>query len=137
MSKTEAMDFSDDRLLALAAEKLDEHNLIGALRLLNKNSALNFPDDRSFMLYAEIYDDMELYEKSVNKWFRYMDEAPEGDLADAYEGLAVNYMNLDNEHFAAYYYNKLLVATDDLSPESRREIIDSFLKKQENPLKKW
>ncbi|HIU00469.1 MAG TPA: hypothetical protein IAB64_00615, partial [Candidatus Coproplasma excrementavium] len=73
MSKTEAMDFSDDRLLALAAEKLDEHNLIGALRLLNKNSALNFPDDRSFMLYAEIYDDMELYERSVNNWFRYLD----------------------------------------------------------------
>ena len=135
MSKTEAMDFSDDRLLALAAEKLDEHNLIGALRLLNKNSALNFPDDRSFMLYAEIYDDMELYERSVNNWFRYLDESPEGDLADAYEGLAVDYMNLDNEHFAAYYYNKLLIETDDLTPETRREIIDSFLRRQENPLR--
>lgn len=135
MSKTEAIDFSDDRLLTLAASRLDNHNLIGALKLLNKNAELNFDDDRSFMLYAEVFDDMELYEKSVNKWFRYMDEAPEGDLADAYEGLAVNYMNLDNEHFAAYYYNKLLVETDDLSPESRREIIDSFLRKQENPLK--
>ena len=130
----EAIDFSDDRLLTLAARKLDDHNLIGALKILNKNAELNFDDDRSFMLYAEVFDDMELYEKSVNNWFRYLDEAPEGDLADAYEGLAVNYMNLDNEHFAAYYYNKLLIETDDLSPDARREIIDGFLRKRENPL---
>ncbi len=130
----EAIDFSDDRLLTLAARKLDDHNLIGALKILNKNAELNFDDDRSFMLYAEVFDDMELYEKSVNNWFRYLDEAPEGDLADAYEGLAVNYMNLDNEHFAAYYYNKLLIETDDLPPDARREIIDGFLRKRENPL---
>lgn len=135
MRKTEAIDFSDERLLELAADMLDDHNLTGALKILNKNAELNYNDDRSFMLYAEIFDDMELYERSINYWFRYLDEAPEGDLADAYEGLAVDFMNIDNEHFAAYYYNKLLIETDDLTPESRREIIDSFLRKEENPLK--
>lgn len=135
MSKTEEIDFSDERLLAIAADMLDEHNLIGALKILNKNAELNYDDDRSFMLYAEAFDDMELYERSINYWFRYLDEAQDGDLADAYEGLAVDFMNIDNEHFAAYYYNKLLIETDDLSPESRREIIDNFLRRQENPLK--
>lgn len=135
MSKTEEIDFSDERLLTLAADMLDDHNLIGALKILNKNAELNFSDDRAYMLYAEIFDDMELYERSINYWFRYLDEAPEGDLADAYEGLAVDFMNIDNEHFAAYYYNKLLMETDDLSPESRREIIDNFLRREENPLK--
>ena len=129
------MDFSDDRLLDLAARKIDEHNLIDALKILNKNGEINFNDDRSYMLYAEAYDDMDLYERSINYWFRYLDEAPEGDLADAYEGLAVCYMNIDNEHFAAYYYNKMLVETDDLTPETRREIINNFLRRQENPLK--
>ena len=135
MKKTLKMDFSDDRLLAIAADKVEEHNLIGALKMLNKNAEINMDDDRSFMLYAEIFDDMELYERSVNYWFRYIDELPDGDLADAYEGLAVDYMNLDNEHFAAYYYNKLLIETDDLTPDTRRQIIDSFLRRQENPLK--
>ncbi len=135
MSKTQPMDFSDDRLLDLAARKIDEHNLIDALKILNKNGEINFNDDRSYMLYAEAYDDMDLYERSINYWFRYLDEAPEGDLADAYEGLAVCYMNIDNEHFAAYYYNKMLVETDDLTPETRREIINNFLRRQENPLK--
>ena len=104
MSKTEEIDFSDERLLAIAADMLDDHNLIGALKILNKNAELNYDDDRSFMLYAEAFDDMELYERSINYWFRYLDEAQDGDLADAYEGLAVDFMNIDNEHFAAYYY---------------------------------
>ncbi len=135
MSKTESMDFSDDRLLSLAASMIDDHNLIGALKILNKNAELNYNDDRSYMLYAEAYDDMGLYERSVNYWFRYLDEAPDGDNGDAFEGLAVNYMNLGNENFAAYYYNKMLVETEDLTPETRRDIIDSFLRKQENPLR--
>ena len=135
MRKTEAIDFGDDRLLGIAADMLDDHNLIGALKMLNKNGELNYDDDRSFMLYAEVFDDMELYERSINYWFRFLDEAQGGDLSDANEGLAVGFMNIDNEHFAAYYYNKLLIETDDLSPESRREIIDSFLHREENPLK--
>ena len=32
------------------------------------------------MLYAEIYDDMGLYEKCVNGWFKYLDEAGFADL---------------------------------------------------------
>lgn len=135
MKKTVEMDFSDDRLLAIAADMLDEHNLIGALKMLNKNGELNYDDDRSFMLYAEIFDDMQLCERSINYWFRYIDEAPDGDMAEAYEGLAVNFMNMDNEHFAAYYYNKLLMETEELSAESRREIIDNFLRREENPLR--
>ncbi len=135
MSKAERLDLSDERLLSLAASMIDDHNFIGALKMLNKNAGLNFNDDRSFMLYAEAYDDMGLCERSINGWFRYLDEAPEGDLGEAYEGLAVNYMNLGNENFAAYYYNKMLVETDDLTPETRRGIIDNFLRKQDNPLK--
>lgn len=135
MSKTESMDFSDDRLLGLAASMIDDHNLTGALKILNKNAELNFNDDRSYMLYAEAYDDMGLYERSINNWFRYLDEAEDCDFGDAYEGLAVNYMNAGNEQFAAYYYNKMLAETEDLTPETRREIIDNFLRRQENPLR--
>lgn len=134
-SRAEGIDLSDERLLDMAAAMLDEHNLTGALKMLNKNAEINYDDERSFMLYAETYDDMGLYERSINYWFRYLDESPEGDLEDAYEGLAVDYMNLDNEHFAAYYYNKMLMESGDLTAENRREIIDSFLRRQENPLR--
>ncbi len=135
MSKTQSIDLSDERLLSLAASLMDGHNFIEALKILNKNAEVNFNDDRSYMLYAEVFDDMELYEQSVNNWFRYLDNAPESDASDAYEGLAVGFMNLDNQQSAAYYYNSLLMETSDISPESRREIIDSFLGKQENPLR--
>ncbi|MDE7454170.1 MAG: hypothetical protein K2N22_07170 [Clostridia bacterium] len=135
MKKTIGIDLSSDRLISLAADMVEEHNYIGALKMLNKNAELHCNDADSYMLYAEIFDDIELYEKCVNGWFKFIDCAEAGELSEAYEGLAVAYMNLGNEHLSAYYYNKLLIDTDDLDAEARGEIISSFLSRDENPLK--
>lgn len=135
MKKVSDIDLGEDRLLTLAADLVDDHNYIKALKMLNKNAALNGNDEESLMLYAEIYDDMGLYEKCVNGWFKYLDEAGFADLADCYEGLAVSYMNLGNEHYSAYYYNKLLSESDEIDPEMREEILKDFIGEEENPLK--
>ena len=73
MSKTVKFDLSSARLLGIASDMVEEHNYIGALKMLNKNSDLNYNDEDSYMLYAEIFDDMGLYEKCVNNWFKYID----------------------------------------------------------------
>ena len=135
MSKTVDIDLSDDRLIAIAADMLDDHNFIGALKMLNKNAELSGNDQDSYMLYAEIYDDMGLYERSVHHWFKFMDLAGENELTDCYEGLAVGYMNLGNEHFSAYYYNKLLMETDEVDAATREQILQDFLSVEDNPLK--
>lgn len=137
MAETLEIDFSDDRLISIAAEKLDAHDYKGALKMLNKNAVRSGNDEDSLMLYAEIYDDIGLHSKSVNCWFRYLDCTTNTgeDLAECYEGLAVGFMNLGNEHFSAYYYNKLLMETDELDPEAREEILGEFLSTQDNPLK--
>ncbi len=130
MAKLEKIDLGPDRLISIAADALDDHKFITALKMLNKNAILNGNDEDSFMLYAEIFDDMELYEKSVNGWFKYLDYAEEvADFEEAYEGLAIGYMNLGRESVSAYYYNKLLMETNaSLTPENRQEIINSFIK---------
>ena len=135
MSKTVDIDLSDDRLIAIAADMLDEHNYIGALKMLNKNAGISGNDADSYMLYAEIFDDMGLYERSVHHWFKFMDVAAGGELADCFEGLAVGYMNLGNEHFSAYYYNKLLLETDEVDAATREQIVQDFLSAEDNPLK--
>lgn len=135
MSKTVKLDLSSDRLIGLAADLIEEHNYISALKMLNKNSSLHCDDEDSYMLYAEIFDDVGLYEKCVNGWFKYIDCVEYGELYEAYEGLAVAYMNLGNEHFSAYYYNKLLQDDNELDAEARGEIINSFLSAEPNPLK--
>lgn len=137
MDKTSTIDLSADRLIAIAADYIEEHNYIGALKMLNKNAVLNGNDEDSFMLYAEAFDDMGLYEKCINGWFKYIDYAGENaNLSEAYEGLAVSYMNLGQENFAAYYYNKLLIETNtELSPENRRDIIKSFVRDEKKGLK--
>ncbi len=139
MNKTTSIDLSEDRLLAIAADYIEDHNFIAALRMLNKNAELNGNAEDSYMMYAETFDDMSLYEKSINAWFKYIDYVsiyPDAELADAYEGLAVNYLNSGDEQVAAYYYNKLLIETaGDLSADSRREIINNFIYSQKSPLK--
>lgn len=137
MNKTNSIDFSADRLLTIASDSLESHDYIAALKMLNKNAVLNGNDEDSFMLYAETFDDMGLYEKCVNGWFKYIDYAGDGaDFAEAYEGLAISYMNMGQENFAAFYYNKLLMETDsELTPESRQEIIDAFLKTEKPSLR--
>lgn len=137
MNKTDAIDFSPDRLIAIAADDVEAHDYIGALKMLNKNAVLNGNDEDSYMLYAEAFDDMGLYEKCVNGWFKYIDYAGSGaDYAEAYEGLAVSFMNMGQENFAAFYYNKLLMETDDsLTKQNRQEIINAFIKDDKPPLK--
>ena len=135
MGKSLQIDLSDDRLIAIAADMVDEHNYIGALKMLNKNAELTGNDEDSYMLYAEIFDDLGLYEKSVNGWFKFMDVVDFNEVSDCYEGLAVGYMNLGNEHFSAYYYNKLLLETDEVDATTREEIVRDFLSAEENPLK--
>lgn len=138
-SKTLGIDLSEDRLLAIAADYIDDHNYIGALRMLNKNAELNGNAEDSYMLYAEAYDDMGLYEKSINGWFKYIDYSygyPDSDFTDAYEGLAVNYLNMGEEELSAFYYNKLLVETAaELTPDNRQEIINNFIVSRKSPLK--
>lgn len=135
MAKTLEFDLGADRLIGLAAELVDSHNYIGALKMLNKNAEADGNDEDSYMLYAEIFDDMGLYERCVNGWFRFMDNTAECDWTDCYEGLAVSYMNLGNQHFSAYYYNKLLFENGEISSEDREQIVGDFLAAEENPLK--
>ena len=129
------IDLSSDRLIGIAADLVEEHNYIGALKMLNKNAERNLNDEDSYMLYAEIFDDTGLYEKCVNGWFKYIDCTFSEELSEAYEGLAVAYMNLGNEHFSAYYYNKLLSDADGIDAETRGDILNSFLGNEPNPLK--
>ncbi len=137
MNKTDRIDLSADRLISIAADCVEEHDYISALKMLNKNAVLNGNDEDSFMLYAEAFDDMGLYEKCVNGWFKYIDYAGDAaDFAEAYEGIAVSFMNMGMDSFAAFYYNKLLMETDSgLTAENRQEIIEAFLKTEKPPLR--
>lgn len=135
MKKTVKIDLTGDRLISIAADMVDKHNYIDALKMLNKNAELHLNDADSYTLYAEIYDDLGLYEKCVNSWFKFLDCADYADFSEAYEGLAIAYLNLGNESFSAMYYNKILTDTQQLDEEARAEILNSFLRRERNPLK--
>ena len=138
MIKEIQLDFSCDRLIQTAEKLIDAHNYWGALKILNKNSSINEDLGYAHLLYAQIFDDIGLYDRSINEWFRFLahsDYIDDDDLSDAYEGLAVGYMNIGNEQFSAYYYNKLLKNSAEIDEGMRLDIMQSFLSNEENPLK--
>lgn len=138
MTKNVRLDFSFDRLIQTAEKLIDAHDYTGALKILNKNAELNEDLGYAHLLYAQIFDDLGHYERCVNEWFKFLartEYKSDDDLADAYEGLAIAYMNLGNDHFSAYYYNKLLGASPEIGEEMRGDIMESFLSHEFNPLK--
>ena len=135
MGKITRIDLSGDRLISIALKMADDHNYIGALKMLNNLTGREELSLDALSLYAEIYDDLGLYEKCINGWFYFLDSVISEDLSDCYEGLAVSYMNLGMDNFAAYYYNKLLEEANGVSAEERESILRDFLSTEENPLK--
>lgn len=134
MAEIIKIDFSDFRLIKMAENMVDQHKYIDALKMLNKSMELNGSSDRARMLYAEIFDDMNLYEKCINGWFRYIDETNDDDLSDCYEGIAAAFMNIGSENYSAYYYHLLLQETDEIDADTREQILNDFLGDDE-PLK--
>jgi len=137
-NRTASIDFSSDRLANMASDYLDDHDYIRALKMLNKNAVHNGNDEASYTLYAECFDDMALYEKCINSWFKYIDYVgDDADLAEAYEGLVVCYLNIGQESFSAYYYNKLIAVepNDGFSLKDRVEMIEAYMPKDENSLR--
>lgn len=135
MGKITRIDLSGDRLVSIAMKMADDHNFVGALKMLNKHAACGEVNPDALSLYAEIYDDLGLYEKCINGWFAYLDNADYDDLTDCFEGLAVSYMNMGMDNFAAFYYSRLIEETGGVSAEEKESILRDFLSQEENPLK--
>lgn len=126
--KTVKIDFSRDRLAFRADKYYNEGKFVSALRLAYKELELYGGDGDVYARLCDIYEGMDLHSSAINFWFRFLDEAEEGDLPDIYEGLAVNYLRMGNETQAAYYYNKLIDADDTLPEETKMDIVDAFSK---------
>lgn len=138
MKNSVSFDLSSERLIKTAENLIDSHDYLNALKILNKNVERNEDEAYMHMLYAQIFDDLGLHERCINEWFKFIalsDEYDDDDLYDAYEGLAISFMNIGNEHFSAYYYDKVLSLTGDIPEEMRADILSSFANNAKNPLK--
>ena len=126
--KIQKLDFSDEFLLESASRRLDAGDHFGALTMLNKRNGMYEKNCDAAVLAADIYESMELYALAVDAWFHFLDTCNEADFPEGYEGLAVNYMNMGNEAQSAFYYNKLITTDEEMSAESKLEIMRMFAK---------
>lgn len=118
-------DLSADALLDMADARIEEGDLLAALRLLHKSIELYGPAADEYASLADVYDEMEMFEESAGCWFRYLDVCAEEEMVDGYEGLAACFYNMGNERCASYYYRKML-ADKYLSPANNIEMGELF-----------
>ena len=102
------LNLSDEFLLDSAEKRSREGDYLGALPMLNKRAGMYDSSADACALYADIYEEMGLYRLSADAWFRFLDTCNEADFSEGYEGLAVAFMNLNNEVQSALYYQRSL-----------------------------
>ncbi len=127
------LNLSDEFLLDSAEKRYRDGDYLGALTMLNKRAGMYDSSADACALYADIYEEMGLYRLSADAWFRFLDTCNEADFSEGYEGLAVAFMNLNNEVQSALYYQRSL-SDEELRFELTRldkEEISSVRKKPE------
>ena len=125
-NKVQKFDFSRERLSFLTDKFYREGKFLSALKYAYRELNAYDGDGELFARFSDIYEGMNLQGTAINWWFRYLDIAEEEDLPEAYEGLAVNFLNLGQESASAYYYNKLIDVDDTLTEESKFDIAEAF-----------
>ncbi len=124
--KSKKIDFSRKRIAHLADDYYNEGDFLSALRFAHRELKEFGGDADVYARLCDIYEGMSLQGSAINYWFRYLDVAAEEDLPDIYEGLAANFLAMGNERQAAYYYNKLVDADENLPEETKMDIVDAF-----------
>lgn len=134
-AKVRKINYGRRFLKTQAERKYGEGDYLSALRFAARETELYGADADCFARFADVYENLGLYTSAINCWYRYLDVCDEVDLPDAYEGLAVNYMNLGNDAQAAYYYNMLIEADDTLSGGDKAQIAEMFSKEKTSGFK--
>ena len=133
--KTKKIDLGYKRLGDIADKFYNEGNYLSALRFAYRQYDAYGGDPDVFARFSDIYEGMNLSASALNWWYRFLNVAREEDLPDAYEGLAVNYLNMGSETQSAYYYNKLIDVDDTLPADAKLNIIETFSKKKGSHLR--
>lgn len=121
-------DDSERRVSDSVQNRLDDGDYTGALRLGYRRLDFFGPSEDAYAMLSDAYELTECNAQALKMWYLFLDICEEDSLGEAYEGLAVNYMNLGKDSQAAYYYNLLLQTDDDISEESKMEIVETFSK---------
>ena len=89
----------------VAEDMLDEDDIRGGLKLLLEIEAQGKEDYEIYRKIADLYTELEMFKRSINYWFKFLDAAPNRCRAEAYNGLAGNFYLMHADKLAAYYFN--------------------------------
>ncbi len=124
--KTKKIDLSRKRVARLADDFYNKGEYLSALRFAYRELKEYGGDPDVYARLCDIYEGMGLHGSAINYWFKLLDEGTEEDLPDVYEGLAANYLAIGSERQAAYYYQKLIEADENIPEEAKMDIAAAF-----------
>ncbi len=117
-------DISEEKLLDIANTKFKDGDLRATLRLLHKKIELYDVDTETLARLADCYEVLELFEQAAEYWMHYLDICDVDEEYEAFEGLMVCMLKLNNDK-ASSYYNTRVADLMDTSVTSKLQ--DEFL----------
>lgn len=125
-------DISEERLLDIANTKFKDGNLRATLRLLHKKIELYGADTETLARLADCYEVLELFEQATEYWMHYLDICDIDEEYEAFEGLMVCMLKLNNEKASSYYNTRVANLMDsNLTSKLQDEILEhEYLQKR-------
>ena len=135
-NNTVKFDEKPRRLRALAEKYYDEGDYLSALRFFRREERTYGADSELYARIADVYENMGMHEQAIKEIFFALEFAQtEEDVIDAYEGLAVNYMNSGKSDVSAYYYHMLLTTDEQITQDEKLEIMSYFARDKKSPVR--
>ena len=135
-NNTVKFDEKPRRLRALAEKYYDEGDYLSALRFFRREERTYGADSELYARIADVYENMGMHEQAIKEIYFALEFAQtEEDVIDAYEGLAVNYMNSGKSDVSAYYYHMLLKTDEQITQDEKVEILSYFARDKKMPIR--
>lgn len=104
MQQVKNLEYNEKNLNILLERRLAKNDLEGALSVAYRMQENGVKKSKVFKIIADLYFDMKLYEKSIEFWFKFLNE--EGtQKAVGYNGLGASYYKLGDNDLAGYYFH--------------------------------
>ena len=119
------LNVTEKNKIDVAFGKIENGDVTGGVSML-LNAANDGASDEVYYHLGVIYNEIGLYDYSLNNFYRYLGTAGKHGKCRAYNGIASCFVHLGNNELASYYYDRQLAVSKTLECDFEDDMYDFF-----------
>ena len=117
------LNVTEKNKIDVAFGKIENGDVTGGVSML-LNAANDGASDEVYYHLGVIYNEIGLYDYSLNNFYRYLGTAGKHGKCRAYNGIASCFVHLGNNELASYYYDRQLAVSKTLECDFEDDMYD-------------